>query len=242
MSLQKFKHDLINQPFQNAVENAIKSANHNLSFLTFSQSCQDLFVVAMLEGKSKGTFLEIGCGQPKYGNNTFVLENFFLFTGVSIDLNYDDNWSANRHLNIVERSWPLCRPATLWHKTDALNFDYSSLPNYFDYLQIDIDPPKSNLELLEKLCSTKKFAVITFEHDDWDSRSFELNIKRRSREFLLSKGYILIGGDIGGRNNSKLVSYEDWWVHPNFIKKEIIDAYKTITPVTKHWSEVLFKR
>lgn len=238
MPQRKFKYNLTNQYFQNAVENAIAPAEE--AHLTFGQSCQDLFVIAMLEGKSKGSFLEIGCSQPKYSNNTFVLEKFFSFSGVSIDLHYDEYWPGNRHLNIAERSWPLCRPATTWHKTDALTFNYSSLPDYFDYLQIDIDPPTANLAMLVKLCSSKKFAVITFEHDDWDPASFELDIKNRSREFLLSKGYVLIGGDIGVLNDSKLMPYEDWWVHPNFIKKEVIEAYKTSITTTKHWYEVLF--
>jgi hypothetical protein len=239
MPLRKFKHDLTNSYFQEAVENDLLLLSGK-SMLTFSQTCQDLFVVAMLEGKSFGTFLEIGCSQPKYSNNTYILDKIFQFTGVSIDLHYDEFWPYNQQLSMAERSWHLCRPAIIWHKADALCFDYSTLPDYFDYLQIDIDPAKSNLELLEKLCITKKFAVITFEHDDWNPESSELDIKQRSRNFLLSKGYQLVAGDVGVLQESKLVSYEDWWAHPDFVKQQVIDAYKFTQLEPSHCNQVLF--
>lgn len=239
MALQKFKHDLINKDFQNAVETNPHILTYN-SPLSFSQSCQDLFVVAMLEGQSHKTFLEIGCNQPKYSNNTFVLEKFFLFTGVSIDLLYDEHQKFNQHLDITERSWALCRPATVWYKTDALLFDYSVLPDYFDYLQIDIDTPLENLTMLEKLCSDKKFAVITFEHDDWNNKFKDANVKYRSREYLHNKGYELVASDVGVIDGRRLLSYEDWWVHPDFVKREIIDSYKIISSDIKPFEQILF--
>lgn len=50
-----------------------------------SQAGQDLFVIAMLQGKQKGTFLEIGSGTLQDNNNTFLLEKDFLFSGTTID-------------------------------------------------------------------------------------------------------------------------------------------------------------
>ena len=234
--MRKFKHDLLNKHFQLAVEKDEGIEKQN-SWLTYSQTGQDLFVIAMLQGKSKGTFLELGCQQPKYSNNTFVLEKFFMFTGVSIDINYDEHWPGNRHLHISEKSWPLCRPSASWFKADALTFDYSSLSDYYDYLQVDLDPAINSFEALKQVCNNKKFAVITFEHDDWDRKSSNLKIKQHSREFLLSLGYQLVVGDVGFNDTQ---SYEDWWAHPDFVDQQVINAYKQVDGNVKNWQRVLF--
>ena len=39
----------------------------------YSQCYQDLFVLSCLNGKTNGTYLEIGAGRPFYGNNTALL-------------------------------------------------------------------------------------------------------------------------------------------------------------------------
>lgn len=236
-----FRYPLKHKLFQQAVENDSNIDNNEMSMTTFSQTGQDLFVVAMLEGKSKGTYLELGCNQPKWSNNTFVLEKFFLFSGVSIDIDYDEHSQFNSHLDITERSWPLCRPSTTYYKQDALTFDYSSLHNYYDYLQVDIEPPTANLTALQTVCSKKQFAVITFEHDSWNKKSAQSNIKEQSRNFLTSLGYTLIVNDIGVGSQGKLVSYEDWWAHPDYVSPEVIHAYQQIDfnrVIT--WQDVLF--
>lgn len=50
-----------------------------------SQAGQDLFVVAMTQGKTQGTWLELGCGHPLGSNNTYLLEKRLDWSGVSID-------------------------------------------------------------------------------------------------------------------------------------------------------------
>ena len=242
--MRKFKHNLHNTDFQSAVENCTKmdSTIPFDSYLTYSQTGQDLFVIAATSGKKGLTFLELGCNQPKYGNNTYVLEKFFNFSGVSIDISYDEHQQFNEHLDITERSWPLCRPTTIWYKTDALTFDYSTLSNYYDYLQVDLDPANISLEALKLVCSTKKFAVITFEHDAWDLNSNALQIREQSRKFLTDEGYVLIAGNIGFTYDSRVKhkSYEDWWVNPKFVDESVIKAYKLDNDETKTWRQVLF--
>ena len=52
----------------------------------YGTDCQDLFVIAMTQGKKNGTYLEIGCGWPSGGGtNTYALEKTFGWSGVSID-------------------------------------------------------------------------------------------------------------------------------------------------------------
>jgi hypothetical protein len=238
MVFRKFKTDLQHQDFQMAVENT-EDLVKNQWHVSMSQSGQDLFVVAMMQGVKQKSFLEIGCSQPKYSNNTYILEKIFQYSGVSIDIEYDTDWPQNSNLPMIERSWSLCRPNTIWHKTDALTFDYSSLPNYFDYLQVDIDPAVASYTVLEKICKNKQFAVITFEHDDWQSAEFQ--IKDKSRNYLSSLGYELVVSDVGVHNKNDLVSFEDWWAHPDHVEKNIIDSYKWIESTrVKEWQEILF--
>jgi hypothetical protein len=64
---------------------------------------------------------------------------------------------------------------------------------------------------------TFKFAVITFEHDHY--ADLEKVIRNESREYLLSKGYVLV---IGNVSMNEYCPYEDWWVHPDLVSKEKI--------------------
>ena len=73
-----------------------------------SQAGQDLFVVAMLQGKTNGTFLEIGGGDPIDCNNTWLLEHFFNFTGDSIDnaSPYKNNYFKKFYNDVKDETWP----------------------------------------------------------------------------------------------------------------------------------------
>ena len=74
----------------------------------YSQIYQDMFVLSMHEGKSNGTYLEIGAGDYKKGNNTYLLETIFNWKGVSIDFNTDlvNNFNNNR------KNTCICQDAT----------------------------------------------------------------------------------------------------------------------------------
>ena len=132
--------------------------NFKPHFDLYSQAGQDLFVIAFTNEKKQGTFLEIGAGHPHNGNNTYLLERDFNWTGISIDNNRD--WGEN-----LEDLWRNFRPNTTFLNLDANQIDNVSLMLYYDYLQIDIDPPMANLNILEKLLKRCSFGCITFEHD-----------------------------------------------------------------------------
>ena len=169
----------------------------------YSQCYQDMFVLTMLDGKEKGYYLEIGCGDPFYGNNTALLEKQFNWVGISIDK--DIVWK-NR------KSTPLCFDAT------KLDYDKLLLRNY-DYLQIDCD--EASLDVLFKIPFwNRKFSVITFEHDDY--RDETDSVKNRSREYLKSWGYVLVVGNVAPNDYN---SFEDWYVHPDYVKKEIYQPF-----------------
>ena len=38
----------------------------------YSQVCQDLFILSVLDGKRDGTYLEIGAYYPDFLNNTYI--------------------------------------------------------------------------------------------------------------------------------------------------------------------------
>ena len=179
----------------------------------YSQSYQDLFVLMALNGKRWGSWIEIGCADPYYGNNTFLLERDFDWDGVSIDL--DEN---------VENKWVGRR--TKPYIMDATKVDWDKMPiwdlqSVTDYLQIDVDPPHISYEVLLKIPFWKhKFRVITFEHDYYVDET----IRDKSRRYLESFGYQLVVSDVGVDDYS---SYEDWWVHPDLVDEKIIKLLKS---------------
>jgi hypothetical protein len=197
----------------------------------FSQVYQDLFILSMLDGKKNGTFIEIGGADPFKGNNTYLLESQFGWSGSSIeyDKGFVETYKKNRH--------------TVVHHRDALIVDYKDLlqkdfkSNIIDYLQLDIEPAKNTYECLLKIPFDEyKFRVITYEHDYYAdvTRSY----RDKSRDYLKSKGYELVVNDI---SPDGICTFEDWWVHPDLVDKEILNKMKDISDETKAATEYMFK-
>ena len=163
----------------------------------YSQIGQDRLVLKYLKNKKNGTFVDIGCGFPKYINNTYLLETEFDWNGVSVDL-----------IMYTEQdglTWNDCRKTKLV-LNDALTVNYSSLckesnlPINIDYLSMDLEPPDLSLECLFKIPFDEyQFNIITFEVDN--NREGDENRINKSREFLTSKGYTLIGSLCSGQDD-----------------------------------------
>ena len=186
----------------------------------YSQCYQDLFALTCLNGKTNGTYLEIGAGHPFYGNNTALLSELG-WKGVSLDF----------QPHLVD-SWKQQRPNDICLLEDAIKVDYielcknNNLPNYIDYLQLDIDPAMNTFKALNKIpLDILEFGVITYEHDFYMGENEEWRTK--SRNLLLSKGYIMVASNISPDENSP---YEDWWInkkyHNTLNKNIIIDTNK----------------
>lgn len=178
----------------------------------YSQIYQDIFVLAALDGKENGFFLELGGAEPFYRNNTYLLEKDFFWKGISVDYNSE---------TILK--YRLLRPNINLIEADARNINYKEiLPSVVDYLQLDLDPPEITYEVLLKLpFDTVKFSVITYEHDYYYSKEY----KEKSRNFLLSKGYELLVNDVSMEGVN---SFEDWWVHPDLVTKERRELLKYV--------------
>lgn len=194
----------------------------------YSQCYQDLFVLTMLNGKRKGKFLEIGSAQPYYGNNTALLEKSFEWTGISIDYNktYMDEFTKERS------STAICADAT------KLNYDKILEESDYDYLQLDCNPPVVTYNTLLKIpFHNHRFAVITFEHDHYADESS--NIREKSRKYLQSLGYELVIANVAPDNYN---SFEDWWVHPDLVNRDIINRIKNTSEMPKRADKLMFGR
>jgi len=180
----------------------------------YSQSYQDLFVLMATNGMQCGSWIEIGCADPTYGNNTKLLEELG-WDGVSIDI--DQNVVAN---------WK--DRTTIPYQMDATKIDWNTMPiwdlgDITDYLQIDVDPPEISYEVLLNIPFWKqRFRVITFEHDHYADDSE--TIREKSRKYLKSFGYELVVNDVAVDEYS---SYEDWWVHPELVSPQIIELLRS---------------
>jgi len=250
-----------------------------------SQAGQDLFIIAMTQGKSHGTWLEIGCGDPIRSNNTYLLEKKLGWTGISIDAQkmdddivtpFEEYWSGfysvirrphwpqetilphqipgdtvlenipyfqnfiQRQLTDIDqipksqRNWCNTRPSTDFHQVDALTFDYSIVPAYCDYLQIDIHPSSNNLKLLELVLPDIRFGVITFEHDAWDHTQISKQVRLQSRSILKDYGYLMVISDAtippghGNGIGDEPINFEDWWVDPEIVPESVWSLYQNL--------------
>ena len=190
----------------------------------YSQTYQDMFVLAALNGKKNGTYLEIGASDPEYGNNTMLLEEKFGWTGMSVEI-----------LEHEVEKFKKVRKNPI-HLGDATKINYwrfikmSGFSKNIDYLQLDCDPPSVTYDILTKIPFDEyKFAVITYEHDHYADETS--SYRDKSRKYLESKGYKLVVSNISPDDNSP---FEDWWVHPDLVDLDTINKLSSIDEETKN--------
>jgi len=172
---------------------------------------QEQFIINILNKKTNGYYVELGAAHYNNGNNTYLLETEYDWTGVSFEIEdyLRDGFNSNRKNPCMG---------------DALSFNYidyfekNNFPKQIDYLQLDIDAgydhlgrPRGNSHLtLQGLIAvplnTYRFTLITFEHD---ANMYWRNIAIRDaqREILDSLGYALVQRSY----------HEDWWVDSTVI-------------------------
>jgi hypothetical protein len=191
----------------------------------FSQVFQDMFVLAMHNGKEKGYYLEIGAGDPVHINNTYLLETQFNWRGISIEIK-DDLVKLFRQ----KRKNPVfSRDATQINYLKFLN--ENNAPHDIDYLQIDCEPPENSYRILTSLPFDRyRFGVITFEHDNYCDAS--RRYKQLSRNFLKGLGYVLVFNNISPEIGDDH-DFEDWWAHPEIIDPEILRRMTIVDDTVK---------
>lgn len=197
--------------------NGIENINQN-----YSQSFQDLFVLSVLDGKKHGTFLEIGADHPIFINNTYLLEKYFGWTGVSIDIqSYDNLFKMAGRINKFVTG-------------DATKIDYNELLDKIDnnkridYLSLDIEPNIQTLNCLKKLPLDKyRFSTITYETDYYDSNTTkEINdyVRNESRKILIYYDYELVNGNVSNLDDNH--PFEDWYIDNSYFSQDIINKFK----------------
>jgi hypothetical protein len=211
-ALKESNHPII--PYNKDKKSKLKYQFQNYEKINenFSQIYQDMFVLSMTNGKKEGTYLEIGAGYPKKGNNTFLLEKEFDWKGISIDIHPKSKELFDKN----RKNKCICEDAT------SIEYNKFFLEHYestnIDYLQLDCDPANITFKILEKIpFDTYKFGVITYEHDFYNDETG--SYREKSRVFLKSKGYKLICGNISPLKDK--YPFEDWWIHPDLIDENI---------------------
>jgi hypothetical protein len=197
-----------------------------------SQAGQDLWVISMLNGCIGGQYLEIGCNVPEYTNNTWLLENAFTWTGVSLDVlpHAVDQFNAQR--------------ANVAVLADACYVDYADLLRQagidaavIDYLSMDCDPPDVTFKALQQIFNTsgREFKLITFEHDSYLAGN---DIRDQSREYLRQQGFELVVSNVSVAGYG---AFEDWWANPKYIDPALIAKFKMDDPeAIQDWETVVF--
>ena len=172
----------------------------------YSRHFQDMFVLAFLNGKRHGTFIEIGSGHHEHFNNTLLLEKTFDWTGISIDNNERFMYQHTR-----------ARKTSAIH-SDAAQIDYRGLfktnmvETHTDFLRINAE--WASLKALQSIpFDSYQFSVIQFQHNHcwWQNEYREI-----SRDILRKIGYILLVPDVAVNEKD---NYEDWWVHPGMLNQ-----------------------
>lgn len=185
----------------------------------YSQCYQDMFVLTMLDGKRNGAFLEIGCDDAYFNSNTALLEKSFGWNGISIDIDSAKTKEFKKHRNSKTITG------------DALQLDFNKLliSNTYDYLQIDCEPASISFKILQRIpFEICKFAVITFEHDNYCDEN--KGIKEKSRKYLKSHGYKMIVNNIA---EDRWSDFEDWYIHPDLVDPKIIEHMLCISDKVK---------
>jgi hypothetical protein len=199
------------------------------------QAEQDKFVLTMLKHKQNGFFLELGSQHPITNNNSYILEKTYGWHGIMVeyDVNYLPLYKTHRSNSVH-----------VIHDAQTLNyrslFKENNVPQYVDYLQIDLDVDNDStlntlIKIDDELLADYKFATITFEHDIYSSENSSdiwAITRQKSREIFAARGYTLVFPDVRLPSNTyyrgkECGAFEDWYVHQDLVDVELINRYKT---------------
>lgn len=204
---------------------------------SYSQAWQDIFVLVVLDGLSGGRYLEIGAGDARSINNTYLLESVYGWSGLSLDIDP----RAVRSYKIHRRNRCVLADAC---EVDFHNlFSTEDFGSHVDYLQVDIEPSTNSLIALKRVMqSGLRPRVVTFETDFYDPEippEISQQVRQESREFMRSYGYVLIAGDIG--TTSSADPFEDWYVDPVQTDATRLQAFNDVPEGPKSSEVTLFK-
>ena len=189
-----------------------------------SHEQQDEFVYNLFGKKRNGFFLDISCGNPQIGSNSYTLEKYCGWQGFCFDIgNCEDlfQWSQKRTSRFIQAD------AT---SPVLTNFLRGAVPpgTLVDYLSLDVDANGTNLALhalYRVLEAGIQFKAMTFEHEGYIHGP---RIRDQARAILQSQGYVPLCTDVrlwaGGLEDDSNASFEDWWIDPKQFDTKILEA------------------
>lgn len=167
-----------------------------------SQLGQDRFVVMALKGKTGGTFVDIGAGQPWHLSNTLALQFGLHWNGVLCDVHWEADLRRQRSPAFVVG--------------DAFAVDWRAMfaalavDGRIDFLSLDLEPPELTERMLDLLpLDAVRFSVACIEHDAYRSPDGP-DRQDRMRRRMLDLGYELIAE----------IAQDDWYVDPAAVDVE----------------------
>ncbi len=170
---------------------------------SFSHEHQDLF--AQIVNPNGRTYLDVACGHPQIGSNSYILERLG-WQGWPVDLR-----------NCTELGWYDYRTQE-WHRFDVTTEEFGQWcrtnlnGEVIDYASIDVDANGTNYSLKALwniLSSDVTIRSMTFEHEHYLHGP---GYRDHSRKLLQERGLHLMFGDVRLPNQTK--GFEDWWVDP----------------------------
>jgi hypothetical protein len=192
----------------------------------YSQAGQDLFAYELF-GKA-GTYVDVGSGEPKRCNNTFMLETLYNWKGFSVDIGHSNSILKKE----IQKRWTECverKNKIYW--SDALTFDYKSaitennLDFNIDFLSCDIDPQEKTFLALRKVINDGiRPKYIAFETDYYKNKE---DYSLIAYNFLKSLGYKIAIKSVCSDFKKKKI-FETWFVREeiNFKTTEYFEWLK----------------
>lgn len=168
----------------------------------YSQAGQDKEVFSIYG--SSGIFLDIGCNDPSFHNNTYALE-MNGWTGLLLDI---DPYMVSlcERVRSSDNSY-VCGDITNIDLSKLLQ--ESNIPQKIHYVSMDAD--SANKFLIENF-PFKQYNVgfITFEHDLY---RIGPELKIAATKILTSHGFELYKENVIAQGYGE---FEDWWINKNF--------------------------
>lgn len=176
-----------------------------------SQLGQDRFVVMALEGKTGGTFVDIGAGQPWHLSNTIALQFALGWNGVLCDIEWEDALRKQRCPSMVFGDAFRVK----WLEV----FQAIAVDGRIDFLSLDLEPPQLTERMLDLLpLDAVRFSVACIEHDAYRGKDGPAR-QDRMRERMFAHGYELVAS----------IDQDDWWVDP-----AAVDVERVVRTVMDH--------
>jgi hypothetical protein len=187
------------------------AAEEILMPISRSQAGQDLLVRLLTDFSPTGYFVDIGCNQPVFRNNTYELEQLG-WTGLLIDCDATllQECKRQRKSSIVLADLRTVSLRDIFTAHDA--------PAVIDYVSFDVDNV-NDIALMTFPFDTHRFRIMTFEHDAYYNGPA---LRDKSRQVIQAAGYTLICHDVKHGGNP----YEDWYVDADLFAIETLDRFR----------------